>query len=246
MFSKTAKLTENSPLQDAVACTTVVSGAESLVTLETKLKRAASESANLYQSTILEYVVEWEAIVTKKIDSELKYTSKVHKNLKHYASKLEKLRKTVAAKEEKGKGVAPQLSQKLARNEDKLTESWKEYEETATRTCHLIEEATQMGWKDLYPLIQAMLTFERQRDEAEHALWSSLASIQNKVTAAVDAHDTPLPASAFNEVVVLTRPTKDEDSSEEEEEEEQLDAESEEEEEEEKERAEERHDTDET
>lgn len=200
----------NSPIADAVGSDKVVLG-ESLVTLDTKIVAASKAAATHYQESVLDYVVEWEAIVSKKIDSEVKYTTKLNKNLKHYESKLEKLRKTTAAKEEKGK-VTPQMQEKLDRNEQKLKETWKEYEENATKTCHLLEEATKMAWKDLHPLVNKMIAFEYKRDTDEHALWSKLGGIKDKVNAVVDKHDEPLPASAFEEPQLLSRPSGDGDS----------------------------------
>lgn len=193
----------NSPLEDAVAAKKVVLG-ESLVTLDAKLIAASENASSNYQDTIIDYVTEWEAIVSKKVDSEVKYTQKLHKNLKHYEAKLEKLRKQVSSKEEKGGKAPPQMTEKLERNEIKLKDTWKEYEETATKTCHLLEEATKMGWKDLHPLIKAMIAFEYKRDTDEHALWGSLGNIKDKISKVVENHDEPLPASAFKQPLLLT------------------------------------------
>ena len=190
----------NTPLADAVASKKVVLG-ESLVTHQDKL--ATAQATEAYQTTVVNYVTEWDAILGKKVDSEVKYTQKLQKNLKHYEQKVEKLRKAVASKEEKGKPVSPTEQEKLSRNETKLQESWQEYETVATQTSHLLEEATRQGWKDLHPLLKAMLTTEWQRETDVHAVWNLTSSIQDKVAVVVEKYDVPLPASAFATEVIL-------------------------------------------
>lgn len=206
-------MAEKTPLADALSAKKVVLG-ESLVTLNGKLNQASEQAVTDFQSNVLDYIMEWEAILSKKIDEQVKYTAKLNKNLKHYEAKVEKLRKNVALKEEKGK-LTPAMSEKLERNEGKLKDSWKEYEETATQTCHLLEEATRKGWKDLHPVVKAMLAFEGKRDDQEHDLWASArTNIQDKIAHAVETHDVPLPASAFSTEIVLIsrRPTGSADS----------------------------------
>jgi len=209
VYGCTAKIAEGTPLADVLASKKVVLG-ESLVTLDGKLIKADEQASEDYQGKIIDYVTEWEAILTKKIESELKYTQKQAKNLKHYEMKVEKLRKTVAAKEEKGKPT-PQMTEKLARNEEKLKETHEEYEKTATKTCHLLEEATKKGWKDFHPLVQAMLVWESNRAADEQALFKQVDDIKNKVAHLAERLDGPLPAEAFVEVVLVSRLTTDSD-----------------------------------
>lgn len=210
----TAKLATNTPLADAVVANKVVLG-ESLSTLQTKLAAVTQQavvetddSSSSGTATVVNYVTEWEAILTKKIESAVRYTSKLQKNLKHYETKVEKLRKAVANKEEKGKAVSAAESEKLQRNEIKLKESWQEYESVATQTSHLLEEATRHGWKDLHPLLTALLTTEYQRESDLYDLWGQTKGIQDKVAHVVDKYDVPLPASAFaTEIILVSRPS---------------------------------------
>ena len=117
----------------------------------------------------------------------------------------------MAKLEEKGK-VTPAQTEKLERNETKLTETHKEYEETATKTSHLLEEASRHGWKDLHPLLKAMMTAEWKRESDLHAVWGLTSTIQDKVAHVVDKHDVPLPASAFStEIVLVSRRSGDAD-----------------------------------
>lgn len=209
VYDCTAEIAKGTPLEDPLASKKVVLG-ESLVTLDGKLNKAGEQASDDYQEKVIDYVTEWEAILTKKIESEMKYTQKLGKNLKHYEMKVEKLRKNVAAKEEKGK-VTPQMTEKLERNEEKLKETHAEYEKTATKTCHLLEEATKMGWKDFHPLVQAMLVWESRRVSEEQALFKQVDDIKNKVAHVAERLDGPLPAEAFVEVMLVSRPNADSD-----------------------------------
>ena len=59
-------MADKTPLADSVSAKKVVLG-ESLVTLDQKLaQEATDQTATLYQTTVLDYVTEWETILTKK------------------------------------------------------------------------------------------------------------------------------------------------------------------------------------
>ena len=207
-----AKLAANTPLADAIAAKKVVLG-ESLVTHQDKLAAATQVATDHYQSAVVDYVTEWEAILTKKIEGEVKYTQKLQKNLQHYETKVEKLRKQQAAKEEKGKPLQPAETEKLQRNETKLKESYEEYEAVATQTSHLLDEATRQGWKDLHPLLKSLMAAEYKRETDLQAVWNLTSGMQDKVAHVVDKYDVPLPASAFAAEIVLTSRPSGADSS---------------------------------
>lgn len=207
VVNHTAKLAADTPLADAIAAKKVVLG-ESLVTHQDKLAAATQIATDHYQSAVVDYVTEWEAILTKKIETEVKYTHKLQKNLQHYETKVEKLRKQQTVKEEKGKPVQPAETEKLQRNETKLKESYEEYEAVATQTSHLLDEATRQGWKDLHPLLKSLMAAEYKRETDLQAVWNLMSGIQDKVAHVVDKYDVPLPASAFAaEIVLMSRPT---------------------------------------
>ena len=113
-----------------------------------------------YQQHILDYVVQWERIVTTTIDECLQDVKKLQQTRIHYEKKVEGLRKKVLNHDQKGKDLNADLKEKMNRNEIKLRDAWKEHEEYASQLCLLIEEVTKEGYNDMYPLISNLMKFE--------------------------------------------------------------------------------------
>jgi hypothetical protein len=139
-------------------------------------------SAEQYQKNVIDYVTEWEQIVTTRVDEGSKETYALHRTLNHYQSKIDPLRKKVNAIESKGKGSPAKLSEKLVRNEGKLDEAWKLYETNASIHCNLLEEVTKHGWKDLYPLVKASLEWEAVRAAGENDVYAKLSEVEKNLT----------------------------------------------------------------
>ncbi|KAL3911887.1 MAG: hypothetical protein SGARI_001423, partial [Bacillariaceae sp.] len=137
----------------------------------------ATANDNEYQSLVVDYTVDWEKIVTERIEAELKHVKKLESDLRHYESKVEKLRDRANSSEEKGKEQSKSEVEKLERNEDKLKEAFNAFEGEATKTCALIEAATHDGYKDLYPLIKNYLKFEINRCGREHDMADGIVDI---------------------------------------------------------------------
>lgn len=127
----------------------------------------ADRSSVIYKNDIIDYCVEWEFIVTSRIDKEVEVTKRLRESYNHYFKKVDALRKKVNGQETKGKSVNDSLVEKLQRNVEKLDEACSAFESSARKLCVLIEEAVHCGWKDLYPLIQATMKFEMHRCRQE-------------------------------------------------------------------------------
>lgn len=127
-----------------------------------------------FQSHILDYVNEWEWVVTTRIDAELKLSRKQAADRAHYESKVEALRKKSNELETRGKVTPTGTAEKLKRNEEKLKEAFEIYELAAGKLCVLIEEATAGGWRDLYPLVQNVMKWEAHRVESENDIYAKL------------------------------------------------------------------------
>jgi hypothetical protein len=126
------------------------------------------EKANLkFQSNVLDYCVEWEAVVSARVDKEMAASKKLRETYNHYLGKVDGLRKKVNSQESKGKGIGEAVSEKMQRNEQKLVEASTEFEAAAGPLCTLLEEVVQQGWRDLHPLIQALLKWEVDRSQTE-------------------------------------------------------------------------------
>jgi hypothetical protein len=113
-----------------------------------------------YQDTIIDYVLEWHAVVTKRVEEQRARREQLHKALCHYEAKVEAMRKAVNSMVAKGKTSPTKLLEKFKRNEDKLVKAWKEHEQCASYLCDLMELSCEQGYKDLYPVIMCMRQFE--------------------------------------------------------------------------------------
>lgn len=136
-----------------------------------------------YEDKVVDYCIEWERIITSRVDAELKETNKMHFKLNHYTSKVLGLRKKVNSHNNRGNETPDKkLSEKLKRNEVKLQDAWKAHERSASKLCDLIEEVTARGWKDLYPLVTASMQLEVERASGEYSDIAKLAVISDSLT----------------------------------------------------------------
>ncbi len=128
-----------------------------------------------YQTHILDYLDEWDDVVTSLLDDEVKTIRALNKKKEHYISKVDRLRARVNRIERRGVKDAPKrLVEKLERNEDKLERSDAAYEEFANDVALNLSESIRRGWVDLYPLINAAIKFEMNRIGRDNATFGRL------------------------------------------------------------------------
>ena len=141
-----------------------------------------------YKQFVVDYSIEWEKVVVTRISNDLKTSEKFRLDLDHYQNKVESLRKSVNATMAKGKLVDPKTSEKLKRNEEKLSRSRAEYEDYATQLCILIEEVTERAWKDLHPLLIKMAQFDATLASDEAKLFGELNAVVNNLKNVAQQH----------------------------------------------------------
>jgi len=113
------------------------------------------------------------------------------------------LRAKVNKIERKGKGIAPKkLTEQLIRNEKKLSEWDTKYEAKAHEVSTVLNEATQRGWVDFYPMIKNVMKFEINRLGRESSCYGSyhttLTALKNDYKVATkDTTDAPNAGSAL-------------------------------------------------
>lgn len=134
-------------------------------------------SGKEYDRFILDYALDWEKVVTGKLDAEIKEVQKLQRRRLHYERKVAGLRKRTNNMESKGKELPESLIEKLNRNEDKLKESFESHEQRSCDLCILLEEVTESGWKDLYPLLKNTMRYEVSRTQRDAACFSNLTTI---------------------------------------------------------------------
>jgi hypothetical protein len=171
-------LSTNCPLYEYVSSTR---GA-SLASVHQLVTQNANVGGHQYQQKIIDYAIEWEQIVTSRVDDGLKKTNALYQKLNHYQNKIDSLRKKVNAVENKGKESSTKLNQKLTRNEAKVKKSWELHEASASTLCNLLEVVTKGGWKDLHPLVMAALQWEVDRVTGEQDAYGMLSKVMKDLT----------------------------------------------------------------
>ena len=172
-------LSEKSPIHQEIGSAT---DSQSFVSVNTKLSNVNKTGASKFKNEIIDYVIEWESIISKRVDASLAENGTLHERLNHYQNKVENLRKKTVALEDKGKPVNRGLSVKLERNEAKLDQAWIAYERHASKLCRLLEEVTRNGgWKDLYPVAASLMTWETRRASEEFDIYAMLTQTKERM-----------------------------------------------------------------
>jgi hypothetical protein len=182
-------LSANSPLYEYVGDTRVDT---SLASVHQLVTEKATVDAEQYYKNVINTAIEWEEIVTTRVDAGLKKTKTLYQDLIHYQHKIAFLRKKVNDVENEGKESPAKLNQKLTRNEAKLNQAWELYEDSASNLCNLLEEITKGGWKDLYPLILAGLQWEVDIATGEQDANGILSQVEKGMTSIFDEHASAL------------------------------------------------------
>ncbi|OEU22232.1 hypothetical protein FRACYDRAFT_151023, partial [Fragilariopsis cylindrus CCMP1102] len=117
-----------------------------------------------FDNHVVDYIDEWETVVTSQLDDEVKAIRELAKNRGKYFEKVGKLRVKVNSIERRRKKDAPKkLTDQLDRNEKKLEECDVLYEKKANEVSIELYEATRRSWVDLYPVIKNAMKFEINR-----------------------------------------------------------------------------------
>lgn len=173
-------ISENSPIFDHAGKLPSKEGSGTVMSFAS-IHLAVSERTNMYadkyQKFVVDYTVEWEKVITHRINTALKQAEVLRRDLDHYQKKVESLRQSANAAMAKGKQVDASKAEKLSRNEEKLLKSREEYEVFASDLCILIEEVTERSWKDLHPLLIKMAQFDSTLSDDQAKIFVNLSGI---------------------------------------------------------------------
>lgn len=133
------------------------------------------------QREMIEYVAQWDQVVTSRICAELRHVKKLQSTWVQYELKVKALKASIAKKQRKEKENVD-LS-KVTRNETKLRRAKKEYRNNLICTTLLVEEITKRGWKDLVPLVLKMLQNDVNVVKETSSLLGPLLSLQDELKA---------------------------------------------------------------
>ena len=142
----------------------------------------AKKTSMEHRKYVLDFASEWHDIITTMLDREIDLVRQLQRRRIHYERKVGALRKRTNNIETKGKQVPASIAEKLIRNEQKLSTAWENHEQRAARLCVLLEEVTENGWKDLFPLVQNSMTLEVNRVARDLASFGKMKLIIEKMT----------------------------------------------------------------
>ncbi len=130
-----------------------------------------------YAQFVVDYAIEWEKVVTSRVDKGLKNAEQLRVELDHYQRKVESLRQMANATMAKGKQVDQKSAERLTRNEEKLVKVRETHNHFVASLCTLIDEVTDRSWRDLHPLLVKIAQFEVTLSGDEAKSLSSLNTI---------------------------------------------------------------------
>lgn len=149
----------------------------SYASVHTNLATQSATFVERYGKYVVDYVVEWERVISTRLSAGLQKEEKLRLELDHYQAKVEGIRQSANVTLAKGKMVDPKTAEKLSRNEEKLLKSRTEYEKFKNALCVLIDEATLRSWKDLHPLLTKMIQFDVTVAATESKMFSQLNTV---------------------------------------------------------------------
>ena len=148
--------TDADGLQDTVNCLAPMaaqhlddeSRALSLASVHQLALMSQKKGSEEYEEFILAYALQWEEIVTSRLDKEIKTVQQLQRKRFHYEKKVGGLRRRTNKMNAKGKEVPAAVTERSQRNEQKLSDAFQSHERGASELCVLLEEATENGWKE--------------------------------------------------------------------------------------------------
>jgi len=141
-----------------------------------------------YEKNIICYADTWNKVIQIRVMKAMNEAEGMRRNLDHYESKVQGLRKDVKKHFLKGNDMFNKQSNRLKRNEKKLFTSRIKYNDSLSNLCLFLEEVTDRGWKDVYPIILKMLQLDFQMSCDEYTICSNLKTVRNSLKDLANEH----------------------------------------------------------
>lgn len=185
--TQVTSLSENSPLYD---CAGALGNQDtSYSAIHQRLNAKVQGYADKYTQFVVDYVIEWDKVITARVTTGLKTTEQHRRDLDHYQRKVEEMRGAANKILAKGKQVDDKTQEKLKRNEEKLIKAKELYNTTARDMCMVMEEATDRSWKDLHPILVKMAQFDMTLANDEAKALQELESVVTALKGLASTHD---------------------------------------------------------
>jgi len=158
-MSEATPLAKSAGSNDA-AVSGVAASQSNYVNTMNALATSSHARADDFQQKGLDYMKQWQEVVTTRVNAELKRTDQLRRDADHYEAKVESLEGNAKKLREKGKEVPAATKEKLDRNQQKLDEAQKLYHHAATDLFLLLDEVVDKSWRDLHPLFLRLVQLE--------------------------------------------------------------------------------------
>eukprot|EP00541_Cyclophora_tenuis_P008275 CAMPEP_0116565112 /NCGR_PEP_ID=MMETSP0397-20121206/13720_1 /TAXON_ID=216820 /ORGANISM="Cyclophora tenuis, Strain ECT3854" /LENGTH=437 /DNA_ID=CAMNT_0004091855 /DNA_START=63 /DNA_END=1376 /DNA_ORIENTATION=+ len=157
--------------------------------VHTAMAAKSQSFADKFNQFVVEYVIEWDRIMSTRVANGSKVTDQLRRDLDHYQKKVEALRQSANLALAKGKMVDAKSQDKLSRNEEKLIKAKQDYDKVALDMCMLLEEYTERAWKDLHPALVKLAQFDSTVSSDEAASLKELDQVVSQLKAIGDKYD---------------------------------------------------------
>jgi len=176
-------LSEKSPIFDQVGRTKKEEGevSNSYASVNLTISNEARNYITTYRSSVIDYVKEWEKVITQNIETDEKEVNSLNNIFLRRERKVNYLRMKINVRTKLAINVPDKMNEKVERNQVKLDKAWEDHERKASELCEFIEEVTKRGWKDLYPLVTKMATMDSEMITKESKLFAELKAIMDVV-----------------------------------------------------------------
>lgn len=155
----------------------------SYCSMERQMSALNNRYAEHVEQYCIDYVNEWEIVVTTRVEAAIAKAEELKKTWQHYEKKFQQLADNETKMTDKGKELAQSQKDKLKRNEEKLDVAKIDFDKAATTACHLIDSAVDSAWMEMTPIVYRLANMEMDRlgGNDSTALTESLASLVEKL-----------------------------------------------------------------
>lgn len=164
------------------------------------LTKRTESYAKKYTQFIIDYAVEWDAVLDKRVSVGLLEAERLRRDLDHYQGKVESMRQTTNQALSKGKQVDSKTAEKLGRNEEKLIKAKEMYNKFSTDMCVLVEEVTNRSWKDLHPMLVKLAQFDATMSSDESNVLSNMNEVVDQLKRVAEKYGGLTPQGRIRDI----------------------------------------------
>jgi glutathione S-transferase len=207
LFQNLADFANGTPLKEVVGTSKDLKqgdapGESSLLAAQNVAGAQNESTIRKYQQDILRHAEEWQDTVTSQVDEKVAEYKTLKREYFHYNFKTAKLRRRAHIADSWNiQLVSNMLSKKSSRNESKMEVVVKKYKEKTNEICFLLEQVTNHGWKDLYPLVESTIEWEIDRLSKEQEPYGTvlIATLDKmKLEIAILEEEETAPSRSFH------------------------------------------------